>query len=228
MISRVLGLALERMALWFDDSIPVTTLHKWFHVCWEQSIAVFKDSPTGDESGALHRVLHETADAAYRAGLLTTLPSDFTNARNMGPADALLKARQWARWPEGKLIVGGFVLPGAGQHLDVLAAAGDPQDAGLVANGFESLLRHVETRRRSALTLRNSHDHREGWLEKHHVAVALSRHSCRTRDLRWLNAALKLNDWAFPVHQRLRPSLQLAHYLRAVAEQEAAARELFA
>jgi hypothetical protein len=37
-----------------------------------------------------------------------------------------------------------------------------------------------------------------------------------------LNPALKLNDWAYPVHRRMRPGQRLARFLLALAEQETA------
>ena len=58
------------------------------------------------------------------------------------------------------------------------------------------------------------------------MAILFSREARRSGDLRMLNAALKLNDWAFPTHRRLPPSPRLARFLLSLAEQERAVREL--
>jgi len=57
------------------------------------------------------------------------------------------------------------------------------------------------------------------------VAVLFARAARRRGDLRFLNAAFKLNDWAYPVHRRIRPGPRLARYLLSLAEQETAVSE---
>ena len=72
-------------------------------------------------------------------------------------------------------------------------------------NGFkelalESILRIVEVKRKKILNafsqeLTDDEKIREGL----RISILLSRASRRHRDLRYLNAALKMNDWYYPI-----------------------------
>lgn len=133
--------------------------------------------------------------------------------------------------PQGRVLSKGLLAAGTGRHLDVLATH-SPRDPSVVGPAFEMLIRHIEIRRRECLRLDHADPmvaespEEQFWIERHEVAVALSRRSLRVADVRLLNAALKLNDWAVAEHRRIPPSLRLVHFLRAIAEQEVAMGEL--
>ena len=97
----------------------------------------------------------------------------------------------------------------------------------MVQDNLERLLRHVEVKRKEALIARqDTPDSDTLWLERHAVALLFCHQAIRSHDLRFLNAALKLNDWAFPYYQRPVSELRLAGYVQALTAQEQATQEL--
>ena len=77
----------------------------------------------------------------------------------------------------------------------------------VVQDNLERLLRHVEVKRKEALVAKqDTPDSDTLWLERHAVALLFCHQASRSHDLRFLNAAMKLNDWAFPYYQRRSPS----------------------
>lgn len=147
------------------------------------------------------------------------------------PRPTAAEAQRWlARLPEGKALVRGNLVAGSGVMLDVLAEQG--MAAGQVTANLERLLKQVEVRRQAALgKLASDASPLEIWRQKQAVAWAFSRHARRSGDLRYLNAALKLNDWSYRRLRQFPASLRmkgdwLAVYLTALAAAEAAAGEL--
>ena len=143
------------------------------------------------------------------------------------PAD---EARAWARrCPEGRVIRKGTLVAGSGRSLSRLDELDADDTRDFVDRNAERLLLHVESRRRQSLRdFEPAAAHSSAWIERHDVVVFFSRRARRRGDLRFLNAAFKLNDWAYPAHRRSPPAAQLARYLLALAEQERAAREVLA
>lgn len=91
---------------------------------------------------------------------------------------------------------------------------------------LERLLRTVEVRRKKAL------DHAElgakqiQSADKHAIVILFCRIARERKDIRYLNAALKLNDWAFPAYRGIKTMPDLADYLLALAEAEYACKVL--
>jgi hypothetical protein len=113
--------------------------------------------------------------------------------------------------------------------LDWLAEHGDTAAKALVNDNLERLLRHVEVKRKDALVAQQDKlDVDALWLERHAVAVLFCHQAIRSHDLRFLNAALKLNDWAFPYYQKPVSEIRLAGYVQALTVQEQATQELLA
>jgi len=139
-------------------------------------------------------------------------------------------AHTWlSNLPDGKVLANGKLVPGSGCMLDWLAGHGDEAAKALVDDNLERLLRHVEVKRKEALVVQqDTFDIDTLWLERHAVAVLFCHQARRNHDLRFLNAALKLNDWAFPLYQKPVSELRLASYLRALTEQEQVGQELLA
>jgi hypothetical protein len=126
-----------------------------------------------------------------------------------------------------KVIHKGILRANSGKYLDFLDKESKPQYQLFVQDNLERLLRHVEVKRDQCFsqvfpkfTLDNL------WLEKDDIAILFCRHSRRSGDLRMLNAAMKLNDWAFPINRKQPPGIRLARYLLALAEQERCVQEL--
>lgn len=147
------------------------------------------------------------------------------------PQPGAAEAQRWlAGLPERKALVKGRLAAGSGVMLDALAEAGIAPDE--VTANLERLLKHVEVKRQAALSLLTTDaPPLQIWREKQAVAWAFSRHARRSGDLRYLNAALKLNDWSYRRLLRFTGRLHrkgewLAVYLTALAAAEEAATEM--
>jgi hypothetical protein len=141
-------------------------------------------------------------------------------------AAADFDSRTWlASLPCRRVLIQGWLQPSSGVMLDHLMTTG--ADAEFVDASLGALLRHVEIKRESALetdgVVRNSEP---CWIERHGVAILFSRYARRTGDIRFLNGALKLNDWAYGSHRRFRASVRYCRFLLSVAEQEATMKAL--
>ena len=126
----------------------------------------------------------------------------------------------------GRVIDQGIIAKGAGANLDWLDE-NDEDKNGLKATAIESILKIVEIKRKKIFNafsreLTGDERTREGlW-----ISILLSRASRRHADLRYLNAALKLNDWYYPIFRKAHPERSLVYYLLALTEQERSAAEL--
>lgn len=119
--------------------------------------------------------------------------------------------------------VRGILRPGCGRYLDLISSIGPQADALM-----ERLLRHVEVKRQKALRKFAPDLSAEAqWLERCDVSILFSHYARRRKDLRFLNAALKMNEWYLKESQRGTDAVQ-ARLLLALAEQELSAGELLA
>jgi hypothetical protein len=129
--------------------------------------------------------------------------------------------------PYGIVISKGIIVPGAGRNLDILDFQSNREE--FVRMESEKLLRHVESRRKRSLDQFTVD--LDAWQilgEKIGISVFFSRHALRCGDLRFINAAFKLNEWLMDSHRRFRKNILRALFLVALAEQETCAAELLA
>ena len=114
-----------------------------------------------------------------------------------------------------------------GNYLDILDHSNKDHLA-FVKAAMESLLKHVEIKRKKFLkAFSHNLSIREMFLEGLAISVLFSRYAYRHKDLRFLNTAFKINDWAFPKLKRENNSKSLSLFLLALTEQEKSAQELF-
>jgi hypothetical protein len=129
--------------------------------------------------------------------------------------------------PEDKVVHNGIVCTGSGKYLDWIDAHCQPEERGFIKNNLDLLLRHVEIQRDHCLTrFEPAIDENQRWCEKQDIAILFSHHARRSQDLRFLNAAFKLNDWDYQRFFVLSYPALSSHFLLAFAEQEFAAQEL--
>jgi hypothetical protein len=106
------------------------------------------------------------------------------------------------------------------------AVAEQPADVG-VRSAAERLLRHVEVKRSNCLmSADQSLPIEQQCLDRYRCSVAFVRLSESTGDLRFLNAAMKINDWAIKSRQKLSAGQATAKLLLSVALQEDALRRV--
>ena len=86
----------------------------------------------------------------------------------------------------------------------------------------------METRREHCLqTFEPKSDADHIWLERINIDLLFARTARCTNDPRFLNAALKLNDWYFSYFQNKAALPELVRFLLALVEQELALKELY-
>ena len=198
-----------------DDSQPVDRLHAFMQTSFKQ---IERDGGPG---------AHPEAGYAYflaaKLGLVQPGPE------MQPPEPQIPSPSEFNRWREnlneGRVAGPQGLAPGTG--LMLLSLLENPRhEAGFLESELERLLRRVEVKRQKALDSAEEHDRQAAWLERHAVAILFSRVARHTQDLRFLNAALKLNDWAYPAHRGLRSGPGLSRYLWSLAEQETSWKEL--
>jgi hypothetical protein len=137
------------------------------------------------------------------------------------------EATQWAKsLANGKVFNHGILSNDAGYFLDILDKKGGIL-RGFTADSIASLLRHVEINRKKILTmiLKGSNIEND-FLQWIAISILFSRTSRRHRDLRFLNAALKMNEMFYPKIKKEKDGKLLLNYLLALTEQEISAVEL--
>lgn len=215
---------LELACNWLEGTIKPSTLHEFARrqLLRLQNRCLGKDLDSASISADLEAVaalMHSQA-VPWMPGLQTS----HVGAGSVRNDDALFEAAEgWLRrQPDMRCIQKGEVTIGSGRMLEVLDASGAGTLQPEVDENLERLLRHVEVERRGALTgYRNSKiDSTAVWMQRHDVSILFSRLARRRHDIRFLNAALKLNDWAYWSHRRRFVPARNARYVLAIFEQE--------
>lgn len=125
-----------------------------------------------------------------------------------------------------RIIDRGIIAKGTGANLDWLDEKNEELN-GFTAMSLESILRIVEVKRKKIINSYSQELTRdEKILEGLKISILLSRASRRHNDLRYLNAALKMNDWFFQIFRSVVTGKLLIYYLLALTEQEKSAAEL--
>jgi hypothetical protein len=135
----------------------------------------------------------------------------------------------WKRdlW-DGKVIRAGVIKAGAGFYLDQSVLNKKYYQASFVLENLESLLKNVETKRERCLqNFEPTPDANSIWFERLDIDLLFVRTARREKDPRFLNAALKLNDWYFSYIQRKATLPELVRFLLALVEQELVFKELY-
>jgi hypothetical protein len=202
------GLGIDLAKRILDDSQPADKLQAFLQAGLEKAAA--KD-PLPNQEVSYAQLL------AADLGLISP-KGEISSAHPQLPSQS-----EFIRWREDldgdRVISRDGLAPGAG--LMLLSVLDDPgHQSDFLQSQLEQLLRRIEVKRRSALDSAGELDTQADWMERHAIAILLSRAARQSQDLRFLNAALKLNDWAFPSHNNLPPNPKLDRYLWSLAEQE--------
>lgn len=225
--NRILRPAVAVAARYLDDAVPPEALRRLLQLglnqfeAWLAASAGSVPPPGVGEDMALARRL------AARAGVR---PAD-ASENGSGGEPVQWCPHEFARWldslPDGKVVTARRLYAGSGRQLDLLDASGDVQHRLFCHGSLEALLRHVEIqRRRSLATIQPDRGVEASRMERLDIAILLARAARRRSDPRFLNAALKLNDWAYRTYRRLPRQASTARYLLALAEQEVSLAEI--
>jgi len=210
MMRNVAAGVLEVVAGWIDDSISAPALQ---HFLKQQlSLKRRRDGTFGSP------LLRKAADYAAQAGVV----EQHARAESISLRSALPSRDMCAQWvltPEQDRIVRWKgVWPDTGEYMLALYMDGDLEQH---SEWLEMILRHVEVRRREALCQLPDGSPSGQNLTRSQVAYLFSRIAVDRKDMRFLNAGMKLNDWSFHRRQRL-TALEGEWLLVAVAGVEVA------
>jgi hypothetical protein len=101
------------------------------------------------------------------------------------------------------------------------------KESGFLEENMEILLRHVEVKREQALhNYSDPLSKPDCWEERCTTGVLFSSFAAQKNDWRFLNGALKLNEWLWKEYHRPFAGLPSLPLLASLVEQEAAFREL--
>jgi hypothetical protein len=174
----------------------------------------------------------DLAAASRRLAELQWIDSTQAVAEDAEPVDDLLaSAREWrSGLPTGGVLDAGTFAARCGTFVGLFDELGSEEERTFAQAQAERLLRHVEGKRQLALSASAPEvSHKCLLVERWDVAILFARMARRHLDLRFLNTALKMNDWSISEFAR-RPRAfgpkQRAHFLLSLAEQEYAAKAL--
>ncbi len=210
MPKRGMGRLLDRMLSVFDheigtEDVRVMVEEGYHHLACQGALSI----EAREDLGLLGNLLAKLGWKTYGnpAKLAVKLPSP-SGFKDMSTENCFVR---------------GALRLGCGRYLDALSSTGEEADASV-----ESLLRHVEVKRQRALRkfTRELADEAQ-WLERCDVSILFSRFARRRHDLRFLNAAFKMNEWYLKEIRGASGVVQ-ARQLVALAEQELSAQELLA
>lgn len=185
---------------------------------WSASVQMRKHGIGDLDLQYVHRVF----DLASQMGLVTGVP-DLSSERRREDRSKPTQMDRLAASTDGRLIHKGVLIPGSAAYLLKMVRDGQIDDR--IEKNMELLLRHVEVKRtRSLQKYEEKMNRTQIWTEKCDYAILFSSYARQKKDWRYLNAALKLNEWLWKEYHRPfsnRPSLP---YLTALVEQEFALR----
>lgn len=219
MIKTLIGWLLEKLLILFDHEAGREDVRSY--VCKKYN----RFQKAGHPSRAYLADLAELTELMKDLGWLEN-EKDITRKKDK---DTRVDTHWLEQFKNKKAFSRGALLPGSGKYLDLLDETTHGEDKALVADAMEKLLRHVEVKREKSLRkFTEDIGERQAWLERLDISLLFSRAARRHRDLRFLNASLKMNEWY--LRQITPPELDEvnARLLLALAEQEKSAGELLA
>jgi hypothetical protein len=149
----------------------------------------------------------------------------YCNKKQISTAEYLTwKSGLW----DGKVIRAGVVKAGTGFYLEYSEHKEENNQDSFLGDNLESLLKHVETKREHCLeNFELISDGNSIWLERLNIDLLFTRTARLKKDPRFLNAALKLNDWYISYFQRKETLPEMIRFLLALVEQELVFKELY-
>ncbi len=127
---------------------------------------------------------------------------------------------------KGRVINKGVLLPRSASML-LMVLTSTERDSDFIEENMELLLRHVEVKREQALKKYTEPlSKKAGWEERCKVGMLFSAFAGQNKDWRFLNGALKLNEWLWKEYYRPFSGLSSLPLLATLVEQEVVFKEL--
>lgn len=218
MIRRILGWALTIAKRLVDDTIPEKDLHAFLRKNLMDLDARIKSGEVSIDDPALGTI-YEGVDRLRRQGF-----SDLPDFKLATTSSALIKPEGMVRLAE-PILHQGIIAIGPLEKTLLQMEQNVALDESQHQN-MEALLRHIEIRRQGGLVFNGQSSNHDRWLAVAVLSALFSRYAAGECDYRFLNSALKLNDWAFRYFRKRQDQPGGLPYLRAVLELEATLLEM--
>lgn len=208
---------------WFDDTVSAVEYQRFVR----RSIDRLGDALKGPgEPPPWAAELRLAVDNLGQTSLAVSDSFVFKNAGGLSlPTQE--EARAWLKKQDIKqFIKHGTVERFTAKHILVLVEHQHGEQDLEIKGFIEKMLRHVEVRRKDCLRLRHGGSLADRWFERHDASILMALSAREFNDLRYLNVAMKLMDWALPVHRRSVPADLLARYILAISEVQIAMEKM--
>ena len=171
--------------------------------------------------------VHDVIQFGFDLGL--DLPKlDRTIEFNKVSGIAQTKFDSWrSTLPDGKVIRRQRLIPGTGTMLRFLMDSSDQVDEDFLDSALNDLLRNIEVKRQDSLLPQPPLAWNKAWDERHDIAFVFCEFTRSEHDYRFINAALKLNDWGFQARHRHATGMNVVHLTRGILAQESVLGELW-
>jgi hypothetical protein len=214
-----LGSFVQVVASWFEDAVNHEEYEHFLRRAVERlgrAVRSPEDQPAW--AGELRLALSNLE----KAGIVLNEPAGLQAEASLRLPE-IEDSLEWIdRQSKRSIVVKGTVERSTASHLITLLQHSNLANEYDLKPIFKTLMRNIELKRKRGLQLRSGGNTTDRWFELHDTAILMARGACTYNDLRYLNSALKLIDWALPVHRRSVPVELLARYVLAVSEVQAA------
>lgn len=221
MIRRIFIQISNGLAALFEGGVQEKDI-KLFCLNEYKRITAIHDKPAGVEGDL--RKIEKLLEALGWLGNERLFGGHENETDNMTDADL----QRWITFLEEHYIFEkGIIAAGSSRYMDFIDEIYGKKNQRLIKNNLERILRHVEVRRKNSLSIFSvglSHD--QMWLERFDTSILFSRYARRHNDLRFLNAAYKLDDWFFEKNEGRKTLECQARFVLALCEQESSSMEL--
>lgn len=219
MLKNLLGKVLERLAALLDRSVNEDEIHAYVMERYARL------NRPGTVDASLDREITELENRLMQLNWIGQ-----TTGRTISEQPQDRRDWQGYNWlAEGNCFGKNGLEPGCGQFLDWMDENADASSRRETNELLERLMRQVEVKREKALRkFARETSAEQQWMERCDISILFSRTARRRKDLRFLNTALKMNEWYLREAGKLRTDHCAVRFLTALAEQEISARELLA
>jgi hypothetical protein len=219
------GRFLEWGSTFLDDAVPAATLQQFIADSLVYLMQVYRrdssDWPDRMRS-EFSQSLSNAAELGY--GIQGQVPNERAWITFLPIQELVL--RRFQELFEQSLLQDGFIQPDTGEVMTAMLLLEPDVVEPETRSWMERLLRHVEVRRKDSLPTHPTHSDQDRQLIRHDIALCFVTAARRWDDVRFLNAALKLNDWSYRSYRGRAIMPSLSRYLLALTECELALREV--
>ncbi len=226
MIKKMLLSPLINLGIKFlDDTIPTEKLHHFLDNGIKnisQSAKSFPDWFTEKDLNKIERA--KTLNEGWKN------PSDLHEIDLHDFSLSDLEKEEVDLWikalPKNRVISFKGLVPRTGEMMCWLFEKKAKEEQSYFDSQIETLLRLIEIKKQKGLA------HNQGGFEEllasdqQYLSILFSRIAREKKDIRFLNIALKMNDWAYPAFRGINNSPDLINFLLAIAEAEYSFKEL--